>query len=74
MTWRSIHDICTKKNEIVNQKCIHAFLYKMSNANLRPDELTKAHLMEFGEFAGKVASYCIGKRGAIDSMPKLSEI
>ena len=51
-----------------------AFLYKMSNANLRPDELTKAHLAEFGEFAGKVAAYCIGKRGAIDAMPKLSEI
>lgn len=34
MTWRNIHDICTKKNEVINKKCIYACLYKCIYVNL----------------------------------------
>ena len=34
MTRRSVHDNCTKKNEVVNQKCTHAFLYKCAHVNV----------------------------------------
>ena len=34
MTWRNSHDIRTKKNEVINQKCIHAFLCKCVYVNV----------------------------------------
>lgn len=50
------------------------FLYKLTKNNKKPWELTLDEIKEYGNFASKVASYCIGKRGGLCSMPKLSDI
>ena len=50
------------------------FLYKLSENKIHPSELSVKNIKEYGIFAGKVAAYCIGKRGAIDSMPRIDEI
>lgn len=50
------------------------FLYKLTKNNKKPSELTLDEIKEYGDFASKVAAYCIGKRGGLCSMPKLSDI
>ena len=49
------------------------FLYQYINADL-PKTPTENQLVSFGTFAGKVAAYCIERRGAIPAMPTLSDI
>lgn len=50
------------------------FLYKLIVSELRPNELGKAQLRDFTEFANAVASLCIQKRGGIPSMPTISMV
>lgn len=50
------------------------FLFKLCENKKKPNELTLDELIEFGSFASKVAAFCIGRRGAIDAMPKIDEI
>lgn len=50
------------------------FLYKMSQNNKKPCELTKEDITEYAEFANKVAGIVVGRRGAINAMPSLEEI
>ena len=50
------------------------FLYKLIVSGLRPNELGKAQLRDFTEFANAVASLCIQKRGGIPSMPTISMV
>lgn len=50
------------------------FLYKMCENNIRPEDLTLKDIAEFTEFANRVASYCIGRRGAINAMPSLEAL
>lgn len=49
------------------------FLYRYVKEGL-PKVLTESQLCEFGTFAGKVAAYCIERRGAIPAMPSLTDI
>ena len=51
-----------------------AFLYKLCEYKKRPEELEISDISEFTEFANKVASYCIGKRGGINAMPSLEDL
>ena len=48
-----------------------AFLYKMSQDNKKPCELTKEDIQEYAKFANKVAGIVVGRRGAINAMPSL---
>ena len=41
---------------------------------MKPIYEPKGAAKEYGDFASKVAAYCIGKRGGLCSMPKLSDI
>lgn len=50
------------------------FLYKMSHDNKKPCELTIEDVKEYAEFANKVATIVVGKRGAINAMPSLEEV
>lgn len=50
------------------------FLSRMTKDNKTPGELTLKEIEEYGNFASKVAAFCIGKRGGLCSMPKLSDI
>ena len=50
------------------------FLYNLIKDKKHPSELTLEDIEKYGNFAGKVAAYCVGKRGAIDAMPALDEI
>ena len=49
------------------------FLYKYIKVGL-PETLSKEQLTEFGTFAGRVSSYCVGRRGAIPAMPSLADV
>lgn len=51
-----------------------AFLYKMSHDNKKPCELTKEDITEYAEFANKVATIVVGRRGAINAMPSMEEV
>ena len=51
-----------------------AFLYKMSHNNKKPCELTKEDITEYAEFANKVATIVVGRRGALNSMPSMEEV
>ena len=51
-----------------------AFLYKMSHNNKKPCELTKDDITEYAQFANKVATIVVGRRGAINAMPKMDEV
>lgn len=50
------------------------FLYKISRAEKRPDELTKEELAEYARFGNAVASLCVEKKGAIPAMPELAQV
>lgn len=50
------------------------FLYKMSHDNKKPCELTIDDVKEYAEFANKVATIVVGKRGAINAMPSLEDV
>ncbi len=50
------------------------FLYKMSQANKKPCELTSEDLVEYAAFANRVAAYCVSRRGAIAAMPSLEDV
>lgn len=50
------------------------FLYKMSHDNKKPCELTKEDITEYAEFANKVATIVVGRRGAINAMPSMEEV
>lgn len=50
------------------------FLYKMTQENKEPKELTIDDIKRYGEFASKVAGYCVSKKGAINAMPTLDQI
>lgn len=50
------------------------FLYKVSRANKRPDELTLDELGDFARFGNAVASLCVEKKGAINAMPELEQV
>ena len=51
-----------------------AFLYKMTQDNKKPCELTKEDITEYAEFANKVATIVVGRRGAINAMPSMDEV
>ena len=51
-----------------------AFLYKMSYDNKKPGKLTKEDIKEYANFANKVATIVVGRRGAINAMPSLDEV
>ena len=51
-----------------------AFLYKMSHNNKKPCELTKEDITEYAEFANKVATIVVGRRGALNSVPSMEEV
>ena len=53
---------------------VGGFLYNLIKDKKHPSELTLEDIEKYGNFAGKVAAYCVGKRGAIDAMPALDEI
>lgn len=50
------------------------FLYKLTDANITPDELSDTELRKFGDFASSVAGFCVSKRGAINAMPSLEDL
>ena len=50
------------------------FLYKLCEQNLHPEKLTLEKISEFCEFANKVASRCVEKRGGINAMPTMDEL
>ena len=50
------------------------FLFNLCKNKIKPCNLTIENIKEYGDFAGKVAACCIGKRGAIDAMPGIDEI
>lgn len=50
------------------------FLYKMAQNKKRPSELTANDITEYATFANKVATICVGRRGAINAMPTLDEV
>lgn len=50
------------------------FLFKMTRDNKTARELCAKELKEYGEFATRVASKCISKKGAINAMPTLEEL
>lgn len=50
------------------------FLYKLTDANITPDELSNTELRKFGDFASSVAGFCVSKRGAINAMPSLEDL
>lgn len=50
------------------------FLFNLCKNKIKPCNLTIENIKEYGGFASKVASFCIGKRGAIDAMPGIDEI
>ncbi len=50
------------------------FLYKLTDANIMPDELSDTELRKFGDFASSVAGFCVSKRGAINAMPSLEDL
>lgn len=51
-----------------------AFLYRMSHDNKSPHELTKDDITSYAEFANKVATIVVGRRGAINAMPSMEEV
>ncbi len=51
-----------------------AFLYKMSQDNKKPYQLTKEDITEYAKFANKVATIVVGRRGAINAMPSMEEV
>ena len=50
------------------------FLYKMTKANKASCELSGEELLEYGEFAARVAAFCVSRRGAINAMPSLEDL
>jgi fructokinase len=50
------------------------FLYKLCKSGLRPENLGDASLRNFVEFAVRVASHCVQKRGGIPAMPTIGEL
>lgn len=50
------------------------FLYKLCENHLHPENLTLENISEFCEFANKVASRCVEKRGGINAMPTIAEL
>lgn len=50
------------------------FLYMMTSENKEPKNLTFEDIKKYGEFASKVAGYCVSKKGAINAMPTLDQI
>ena len=50
------------------------FLYKLTDANITPDELSDTELRKFGDFASSVAGFCVSKRGALNAMPSLEDL
>lgn len=50
------------------------FLYMMTSENKEPKNLTFEDIKRYGEFASKVAGYCVSKKGAINAMPTLDQI
>lgn len=51
-----------------------AVLTKLTNLQKKPQELSLDELKEIGLFANATASYCVGRRGAIPSMPSMAEV
>lgn len=50
------------------------FLYKISQAGKKVDDLTLKELTEYARFGNAVASLCVEKKGAIPAMPKLPQV
>jgi fructokinase len=50
------------------------FLYKLIKSGLKPNQLREKELEEFTEFAIRVASHCVQRRGAIPAMPTVNDI
>lgn len=50
------------------------FLYKMTQDNKNPGELTYKDLGEYARFANGVASIVVTRRGALNSMPTMAEV
>lgn len=50
------------------------FLYKISQSNKQPEELTLDELAGFARFGNAVASLCVEKKGALNAMPALEQV
>lgn len=50
------------------------FLYKLTDANIMPSEISCEELRKFGDFAANVAAFCVSKRGALNAMPSLEDL
>ena len=50
------------------------FLYRISQAGKKIENLTLEELTEYARFGNAVASLCVEKKGAIPAMPKLSQV
>ena len=50
------------------------FLYKLSKAGEKPEDLTKEEIAKYAEFGNAVASLCVEKKGAIPAMPCLEQV
>ena len=50
------------------------FLYKLSKAGEKPEDLTKEEIAKYAEFGNAVASLCVEKKAAIPAMPCLEQV
>ncbi len=50
------------------------FLYQLTQDNKHPGELTYEELLRYTKFSNALASIVVGKRGAINAMPKMEEV
>ena len=50
------------------------FLYRLSRSGKRPSELTPDEILDFMQFANRVAAFCVARRGAICAMPRINQI
>ena len=51
-----------------------SFLYRLVQSGKVPAEHSLAELADYTEFANTAAGLCVGKRGAMPSMPELNEV
>ena len=50
------------------------FLYRLAKSGKRPAELSSDEILDFMQFANRVAAFCVARRGAICAMPRKDQI